>query len=96
MTELSVEENSDIRSGYSITLNFSTNPFFSNSFIEKRLCYREGGELVMQTTPIEWKEGQRPVLHDDNENPAVVMAAGESDAEGKVIALGDAPSYGGL
>lgn len=50
----------------------------------------------MQTTPIEWKEGQRPVLHDDNENPAVVMAAGESDAEGKVIALGDAPSYGGL
>ncbi|KAL1495225.1 hypothetical protein AB1Y20_017088 [Prymnesium parvum] len=64
LEELTVEENEDIRSGYSIRLRFTANPYFHDAVVEKRLCYGEGGELSMHTTPLEWKEGQRPELSD--------------------------------
>ena len=58
LTELTVEENADVKSGYRIALAFDVNPLFHNSVIEKRLSWHEGGELTMQTTPMSWKPGQ--------------------------------------
>jgi len=61
LTELTVEENADVKSGYRIALAFDVNPLFHNSVIEKRLSWHEGGELTMQTTPMSWKPGQDPL-----------------------------------
>jgi template-activating factor I len=59
LTELTVEENEDVKSGYRISLAFDANPFFHNALLEKRLSWPEsGGELTMQTTAVLWKPGQ--------------------------------------
>jgi len=58
MTKMEVQEFEDIKSGYKITFEFESNPFFENSSLTKEfhLC-----EPVCKATAIKWKEGKDPL-----------------------------------
>lgn len=60
LTDVDVEENADVKSGYRLRLTFSPNPFFRNAHVEKRLSWLEDGELTMRTTELAWKPGYEP------------------------------------
>lgn len=57
MTQLTVEETEDIRSGYKIIFEFKTNPFFENSQLVKEFTMSESGEMGTSETKINWKQG---------------------------------------
>lgn len=57
MTQLSVEETEDIRSGYKIIFEFKTNPFFENKQLVKEFTMSESGEMGTSETKINWKQG---------------------------------------
>ena len=48
-------EEEDVKSGYTIKLSFSPNPFFANERLEKTLSYAEDGELTLSATTVDWK-----------------------------------------
>ncbi|KAF3329200.1 NAP1-related protein 2-like isoform X5 [Carex littledalei] len=58
MVSLELEEAKDVKSGYSITLNFSPNPYFEDKKLTKTYCYDEEGNLSIRCEPIKWKEGK--------------------------------------
>jgi len=57
MTQLSVEETEDIRSGYKIIFEFKTNPFFENTQLVKEFTMSESGDMGTSETEINWKAG---------------------------------------
>lgn len=58
LSSLEVEDNKDVKSGYSITLNFNPNPYFEDSKLSKTFTFREEGTTEITATPIKWKEGK--------------------------------------
>ncbi|KAK7347270.1 hypothetical protein VNO80_21798 [Phaseolus coccineus] len=66
---LEVEDNKDVKSGYSITFNFNPNPYFENTKLTKTFTFFEEGSTKITATPIKWKEGKglpNGVNHDKN------------------------------
>ncbi|XP_045790970.1 NAP1-related protein 2-like isoform X1 [Trifolium pratense] len=71
LSSLEVEDNKDVKSGYTITLNFNPNPFFENSKLSKTFTFLEEGTTKITATPIKWKEGKEipnGVNHEKNGN----------------------------
>ena len=68
---LDVEDNKDVKSGYSITFNFNLNPYFENAKLTKTFTFLEEGTTKITATPIKWKEGNglpNGLDHDKNGN----------------------------
>ncbi|VFQ96927.1 unnamed protein product [Cuscuta campestris] len=54
---LYVEDFKDVASGYSITFNFKTNPYFEDAKLVKTFTFHEEGTTQITGTDIKWKEG---------------------------------------
>jgi len=54
LTALEVSALSDTDAGFTITLSFSANRFFTNPILEKTLRYAGDAALSMEATPIAW------------------------------------------
>ncbi|KAL7602481.1 NAP1-related protein 2 isoform X1 [Lactuca sativa] len=71
LTSLEVEDNKDVKSGYSITFNFSANPYFEDTKLTKTITFLDEGTTKITATPIKWKEGMglsNGVTHEKNGN----------------------------
>ncbi|KAL5544191.1 hypothetical protein UlMin_007975 [Ulmus minor] len=55
LTSLEVEDFKDVKSGYSISFNFSENPFFEDRKLTKTYTFLDEGTKIT-ATPIKWKE----------------------------------------
>ncbi|KRH65520.2 hypothetical protein GLYMA_03G042100v4 [Glycine max] len=76
---LDVEDNKDVKSGYSITFNFNPNPYFQNTKLTKTFTFLEEGTTKISATLIKWKEGKglpNGLDHDKNGNKRVVSISG--------------------
>ncbi|EOA35614.1 hypothetical protein CARUB_v10020829mg [Capsella rubella] len=68
LSSLEVEDAKDVKSGYSITFHFNSNPFFEDAKLTKTFTFFEEGTTKITATPIKWKEGKglpNGVNHDD-------------------------------
>ncbi|XP_020586704.1 NAP1-related protein 1-like [Phalaenopsis equestris] len=57
LSSLEVEDSKDLKSGYTITFNFSTNPYFEETKLSKTYTFFEDGTTDIAGTTIKWKEG---------------------------------------
>nr|GEV28104.1 NAP1-related protein 1-like [Tanacetum cinerariifolium] len=61
----------DMKSGYSITFNFSPNSYFEDAKLTKTFTFTDDGTTKITATPIKWKEGMggtNGVAHEKNGN----------------------------
>ncbi|XP_019438237.1 PREDICTED: NAP1-related protein 2-like [Lupinus angustifolius] len=58
LDSLEVEDHKDVKSGYTITLNFKPNPYFEDAKLTKTYTFHEEGATKITATPIKWKEGK--------------------------------------
>ncbi|KAJ6828215.1 NAP1-related protein 2-like isoform X2 [Iris pallida] len=56
LVSLDVEDSKDVKSGYTITLNFSTNPYFEDTKLTKTYTFLDEGTTNVTGTSIKWKE----------------------------------------
>lgn len=56
-------DDSDVKSGYSIHLNFSENPYFEDKKITKTYVFADDGTTTINATSIKWKEGMGPAAN---------------------------------
>lgn len=71
LTSLEVEDNKDVKSGFSITFNFSPNPYFEDTKLTKTVTFLDEGTTKITATSIKWKEGMglsNGVTHEKNGN----------------------------
>ncbi|KAI3825656.1 hypothetical protein L1987_07192 [Smallanthus sonchifolius] len=69
LTSLEVEDMKDVKSGYSITFNFSPNPYFEDTKLTKTITFLDEGTTKITATSIKWKEGMglpNGVTHEKN------------------------------
>ncbi|XP_065013522.1 NAP1-related protein 2-like isoform X1 [Musa acuminata AAA Group] len=57
LVSLDVEDSKDVKSGYSITFNFSPNPYFEDTCLTKTYSFFDEGTTNITGTTIKWKEG---------------------------------------
>ncbi|TYI35593.1 hypothetical protein ES332_A03G086800v1 [Gossypium tomentosum] len=57
INSLEVEDFKDLKSGYTITFNFNSNPYFENTRLTKTFTFLDDGTKIT-ATPIKWKEGK--------------------------------------
>ncbi|KAK1309325.1 hypothetical protein QJS10_CPA09g01479 [Acorus calamus] len=57
LDSLEVEDFKDVKSGYSITFNFSPNPYFEDTKLTKEFTFFDEGTSSITGTHIKWKEG---------------------------------------
>ncbi|RWR84029.1 Nucleosome assembly protein NAP [Cinnamomum micranthum f. kanehirae] len=57
LLSLDVEDFKDVKAGYSITFNFSPNPYFEDSNLTKAFSFSDEGTTKITGTTIKWKEG---------------------------------------
>ncbi|KAJ6792957.1 NAP1-related protein 2-like isoform X2 [Iris pallida] len=57
LVSLDVEDSKDVKSGYTITLNFSSNPYFEDTKLTKTYTFLDEGTTNVTGTEIKWKEG---------------------------------------
>lgn len=57
LTSLEVEDCKDVKLGYSISFNFSPNPYFEDSKLTKTFTFLDEGATKVTATSIKWKEG---------------------------------------
>lgn len=57
LLSLDVEDFKDVKSGYSITFNFSPNPYFEDTKLTKTFSFSDEGTTKITGTAIKWKEG---------------------------------------
>eukprot|EP00475_Leptophrys_vorax_P000759 TRINITY_DN10415_c0_g1_i1.p1 TRINITY_DN10415_c0_g1~~TRINITY_DN10415_c0_g1_i1.p1 ORF type:complete len:274 (-),score=57.22 TRINITY_DN10415_c0_g1_i1:221-988(-) len=55
---LDVEDFKDVKTGYAIRFFFSPNPYFSNAELSKTYRYTPDGDIKVEGTVIQWKEGK--------------------------------------
>ena len=60
LTDLRVDEQEDITSGYRITLTFGANPFFANETLHKELRFSDDDGDTSEASTIAWKAGEAP------------------------------------
>ncbi|XP_076436516.1 protein SET-like [Babylonia areolata] len=58
LAKVEVQEFDDIKSGYTISFTFESNPYFENDIISKEFHLNEAGEPSSKSTAIKWKEGK--------------------------------------
>ncbi|KAL8123544.1 NAP1-related protein 2-like isoform X2 [Apium graveolens] len=58
LSSLEVEEFKDVQSGYSISFNFNSNPFFEDSKLTKSFTFLDEGVTKVIATNIKWKDGK--------------------------------------
>ncbi|KAL9227369.1 hypothetical protein vseg_003063 [Gypsophila vaccaria] len=58
LTSIEVEDSKDVKSGYSISFNFSPNPYFENEKLTKTFTFLDEGTTKVTATSINWKEDQ--------------------------------------
>ncbi|KAF1887263.1 hypothetical protein Lal_00040863 [Lupinus albus] len=58
LDSLEVEDHKDVKSGYTITLNFKPNPYFEDTKLTKTYTFHDEGATKITATPIKWKEGK--------------------------------------
>ncbi|EHA8590258.1 NAP1-related protein 2 [Cocos nucifera] len=57
LESLEVEDFKDLKSGYSISFNFSPNPYFEDTSLKKTYSFFDEGTTNITSTTIRWKEG---------------------------------------
>ncbi|KAI4329618.1 hypothetical protein MLD38_027986 [Melastoma candidum] len=57
LDSLEVEDSKDVKSGYSITLNFRPIPYFEDTKLVKTFTFLDEGSTKVTATSIKWKEG---------------------------------------
>ncbi|XP_048557902.1 NAP1-related protein 1-like [Triticum urartu] len=57
LVSIDVDEFQDIKSGYSITLAFSSNPYFEDTKLTKTCSFSDDGKITVKATTINWKDG---------------------------------------
>ncbi|XBI92658.1 hypothetical protein VPH35_029665 [Triticum aestivum] len=57
LVSIDVNEFQDIKSGYSITLAFSSNPYFEDTKLTKTCSFSDDGKITVKATTINWKDG---------------------------------------
>lgn len=57
LSSLEVEDFKDVKSGYSITFNFKSNPYFEDTKLTKTFTFLDEGTTKVTATSIKWKEG---------------------------------------
>ena len=57
LESVDVDDSKDVKSGYSITLNFSENPYFEDRKLTKTYAFADDGTTKINATSIKWKEG---------------------------------------
>lgn len=57
LDSVDVDDSKDVKSGYSITLNFSENPYFEDRKLTKTYAFADDGTTAINATSIKWKEG---------------------------------------
>nr|XP_010926547.1 NAP1-related protein 2 isoform X2 [Elaeis guineensis] len=57
LESLDVEDFKDLKSGYSITINFSPNPYFEDTSLKKTYAFFDEGTTNIISTTIGWKKG---------------------------------------
>lgn len=58
LSKVEVQEFDDIKSGYTISFCFESNPYFENESISKEFHLNDTGEPSSKSTTIKWKEGK--------------------------------------
>lgn len=56
LKNMRIEEHDDIKSGYKVTLQFESNPYFQNDVLEKDNSLTEEGDAESTWTEIKWKD----------------------------------------
>ena len=56
--QVTVEENADVKSGFTVRLHFAENAWFSNSVLEKKVHYFEDGTAEVSAVPPQWLPGK--------------------------------------
>ncbi|KAG6476715.1 hypothetical protein ZIOFF_065962 [Zingiber officinale] len=87
LVSLDVEDFKDVKSGYSITFNFSPNPYFEDTCLTKTYSFDEGTTNINGTT-IKWKEGMARILYFFswfNETQPKNLAEGFSDEVAEML-----------
>jgi len=57
LVSIDVDEFQDIKSGYSITLTFSSNSYFEDTKLMKTCSLSDDGNITVEATSIKWKAG---------------------------------------
>uniref|UniRef100_A0ACD5UQA8 Uncharacterized protein n=1 Tax=Avena sativa TaxID=4498 RepID=A0ACD5UQA8_AVESA len=57
LVSIDVDEFQDIKSGYSITLTFSSNSYFEDTKLTKTCSLSDDGNITVEATSIKWKNG---------------------------------------
>ncbi|XP_038889153.1 NAP1-related protein 2-like [Benincasa hispida] len=57
LDSLGVEDQKDVKMGYSIMFNFNENPYFEDRKLEKTYTFFEDGAIKITGTTIKWKDG---------------------------------------
>ncbi|KAJ9560182.1 hypothetical protein OSB04_005342 [Centaurea solstitialis] len=71
LTSLEVEDCKDVKLGYSISFNFSPNPYFEDAKLTKTFTFLDEGTTKITATSIKWKEGMgvpNGVAHDHHDH----------------------------
>ncbi|KAG8388680.1 hypothetical protein BUALT_Bualt02G0150500 [Buddleja alternifolia] len=57
LSNIEVEDSTDVKSGYSIAFSFNPNPYFEDAKLTKSFKFLEEGTTEITATSIKWKEG---------------------------------------
>ncbi|KAF4376679.1 hypothetical protein F8388_025550, partial [Cannabis sativa] len=63
LDSLDVEDFKDLKSGYSITFNFTENPYFEDTKLTKSFSFSDEGTTQITGTPIKWKQGMAALVN---------------------------------
>ncbi|KAL8140277.1 hypothetical protein V2J09_006298 [Rumex salicifolius] len=66
LTSLEVEDSKDVKSGYSITFIFKSNPYFEDKNLTKAFTFLDEGTTKVTATSIKWKEGSETLSNTIN------------------------------
>ncbi|KAL3343206.1 hypothetical protein AABB24_026987 [Solanum stoloniferum] len=58
LSSVEVEDSKDVKSGYTITFNFNSNPYFENTKLSKNYTFLEDGPTKITASTIQWTEGR--------------------------------------
>ncbi|XP_062106661.1 NAP1-related protein 2-like isoform X2 [Humulus lupulus] len=67
LDSLDVEDFKDLKSGYSITFNFTENPYFEDTKLTKSFSFSDEGTTQITGTLIKWKEGMAALVNGVND-----------------------------
>lgn len=63
VSQVNVEDEPDIKSGFTITFFFEENPYFDNTQLQKKIRYMEDGTTEITSVPPKWLPGKVSNVH---------------------------------